>query len=230
VLTALLLLLVYYLPLKFSAFALIAVRLLVFRDGNFSFLLCYFRNCGPLTRSLGVAIFAVPRESFHDKGDAYSFLGLFFLLLLVPCFLWNWIAAAFFSHMRPDLITDPHQQLSLILEAPWHFLAVLHLEFVNHGVAHVRELIGFFGWRNFPLPWPLIILVTAALLVSACAVEISVLRINSRMRLSFLALVAIGIIGVALVIYLTWDPVGADEVGGFHGRYFCPSSLSRWFQ
>ena len=38
----------------------------------------------------------------------------------------------------------------------------------------------------------------------------------------FLALVAIGIIGVALVIYLTWDPVGADEVGGFHGRYFLP--------
>jgi uncharacterized membrane protein len=124
--------------------------------------------------------------------------------------------------MRPELVTDPHQQLALILEAPWHFLAVLHLEFVNHGVAHIRELIGFFGWRNFPLPWPLIILVTATLLVSACAVEISALRISSRMRLSFLALVAIGIIGVALVIYLTWDPIGADEVGGFHGRYFLP--------
>jgi uncharacterized membrane protein len=171
---------------------------------------------------IGIAIFAVPRESFHDKGDAYSFLGLFFLLLLVPCFLWNWIAAGLFSQMRPDLVTDPHQQLALILQAPSRFLAVLRLEFVNHGVAHLRELIGYFGWRNFPLPWPLILLVTAALLVSACAVDISALRINSRMRLCFLALAAIGIIGVALVIYLTWDPVGADEVGGFHGRYFLP--------
>jgi len=171
---------------------------------------------------IGVAIFAVPGESFHDKGDAYSFLGLFFLLLLVPCFLWNWIAAGLFSQMRPDLVTDPHQQLALILQAPSRFLAVLRLEFVNHGVAHLRELIGYFGWRNFPLPWPLIVLVTAALLVSACAVDISALRINSRMRLCFLALAAIGIIGVALVIYLTWDPVGADEVAGFHGRYFLP--------
>jgi len=42
------------------------------------------------------------------------------------------------------------------------------------------------------------------------------------MRLCFLALAAIGIIGAALVIYLTWDPVGANEVRGFHGPYFLP--------
>jgi uncharacterized membrane protein len=99
---------------------------------------------------------------------------------------------------------------------------VLHLEFVRHGVTHLRELIAYFGWRNFPLPWPLIILVATALLVSACAVDISALRINSRIRLGFLALAAAGMIGVALVIYLTWNPVGANEVGGFHGRYFLP--------
>ncbi len=171
---------------------------------------------------IGVAIFAVPRESFHGNRDAWSFLGHFFLLLLVPCFLWNWIAAGLFSQMRPDLVTDPHQQLALLLQAPSRFLAVLHLEFINHAVAHLHELIGFFGWRNFPLPWPVIIFVSAALLVSASAVDASALRINSRMRLGFLALAAIGIIGVAMVIYLTWDPVGANEVGGFHGRYFLP--------
>jgi uncharacterized membrane protein len=134
---------------------------------------------------IGVAIFAVPRESFHDKRDAYSFFGLFFLLLLVPCFSWNWIAASLFSQMRPDLVTDPHQQLAFILQAPSSFLAVLRLEFINHSAAHLRELIGYFGWRNFPLPWPLVILITAALLVSACAVDVSALKINSRMRLGF---------------------------------------------
>ena len=182
-------------------------------------LLSQLRSPYPL---IGLAIFAVPRESFQDKADTYSFLGLFLLLLLVPCFLWNWIAAGLFSQMRPDLVTDPHQQLAFILQAPLHFLGVLRLEFINHGVAHLRELIGYFGWRNFPLPWPLIIVVTAALLLSACAVDVSALRINLRIRLGFLALAAIGIIGVALVIYLTWDPVGANEVGGFHGRYFLP--------
>jgi uncharacterized membrane protein len=171
---------------------------------------------------IGVAIFAVPRESFRYKGDAYLFLGLFFFLLLVSCFLWNWIAAGLFSQMRPEVVTDPYQQLALILQAPSHFLGVLHLEFVRHGVTHLRELIAYFGWRNFPLPWPLIILVATALLVSACAVDISALRINSRIRLGFLALAAAGMIGVALVIYLTWNPVGANEVGGFHGRYFLP--------
>jgi predicted membrane protein DUF2142 len=79
-----------------------------------------------------------------------------------------------------------------------------------------------FGWRNFPLPWPLIICVIAALVVSACGVDVSALRINARMRLGFLALAASRIIGVALMIYLTWDPVGAHEVGRFHGRYFLP--------
>ena len=185
----------------------------------FALLLSQLRPPYPL---IGLAIFAVPRESFQHKGKPYSFLGLFFFLLLVPCFLWNWIAAGLFSQMVPGVVTDPHQQLALILQAPAHFLAVLQREFINHAVAHLRELIGYFGWLNFPLPWPLIVLVTTALLVSACAVDVSALRINPRMRLCFLALAAIGITGVALVIYLTWDPVRADEVIGFQGRYFLP--------
>jgi uncharacterized membrane protein len=171
---------------------------------------------------IGAGIFALPRESFRDRRDAYRFFGLFFLFLLVPCLLWNWIAAGLFSQMRPGLITDPHQQLALILQAPSRFLAALYLEFVNHGAAHLCELIGYLGWRNFPLPWPLIVPITAALLVSACEMDVSALRINLRIRLCFLALAAIGIIAVALVIYLTWDPVGANEVEGFHGRYFLP--------
>src|SRR5690242_6190236 len=84
---------------------------------------------------IGVAIFAVPRESFRKaepdgrcRGDAYSFLALFFFLLLVPCFLWNWIAAGLFSQMVPCLVIDPHQQLALILQAPSRFLAVLNHE------------------------------------------------------------------------------------------------------
>jgi uncharacterized membrane protein len=171
---------------------------------------------------IGLAIFALPRESFRDRGVAYSFLGLFLLLLVVPCFLWNWMAAGLFSQMRPDVVTDPHRQLALILQSPSHFLGVLHLEFIKHGAVHLRELIGYFGWRNFPLPWPLIIVVAAALLVSACAVDVPALRINLTMRLCFLALATVGIIGVALVIYLTWDAVGANDVGGLHGRYFLP--------
>src|SRR5690242_15125683 len=49
--------------------------------------------------------------------DAYCFFGLFFFLLLVPCFLWNWTAAGtaagLFSQMVRGLVIDRHQQLAL---------------------------------------------------------------------------------------------------------------------
>lgn len=178
---------------------------------------------------VGLAIFAVPLECFHRseprgqyKRGPYSFFALFFLLLLIPCFLWNWIAAGLYSQMRPDIATDPHQQLALILQSPAHFFGVLHHEFISRGPAHARELFGYFGWTNFPLPWSLIALFAAALLISACAVDVSALRINWGLRVFFLGLAAVGITGVALVIYLTWDPVGSNDVGGFQGRYFLP--------
>src|SRR5690349_16521102 len=58
--------------------------------------------------------FAYPDVTAPFRGaDAYCFFGLFFFLLLVPCFLWNWTAAGLFSQMVRGLVIDRHQQLAL---------------------------------------------------------------------------------------------------------------------
>src|SRR3954447_18005585 len=80
-----------------------------------------------------------------------------------------------------------------------------------------RELIGFFGWRNFPLPWPLIIALTVAVGTSICSFEPSALNLGWRVRIFFLPLAGAGLIAAALFIYLTWNEIGIRQIVGFHG-------------
>ena len=124
--------------------------------------------------------------------------------------------------MRPGVSTEPGQQLTLIFQAPSLFLTALHTEFVTHGFRHLRELFGYFGWQNFPLPWLLIIVVAVMLLVCTCTVDTAALRLTWRMRLFFLAIALAGLISANLIIYLTWNEIGAAEVAGFQGRYLLP--------
>ncbi len=42
------------------------------------------------------------------------------------------------------------------------------------------------------------------------------------MRLFFLAIALAGLISANLIIYLTWNEIGAAEVAGFQGRYLLP--------
>lgn len=171
---------------------------------------------------IGLAVLAIPSTRFRDRSDAGWFFILFFATLTLPCLLWNAAVPALFSQMRPGTVTDPLQQMTLIAHVPSHFLAALGWELGHQGLFHFRELLGFFAWRNFPLPWPLIIALTVAIGISICSFEPSALELSWRVRIFFLTLATAGLVAVALFIYLMWDGVGFHEIAGFHGRYFLP--------
>jgi uncharacterized membrane protein len=171
---------------------------------------------------IGLAVLAIPAERFVDKRQARRFFALFFALLVSPFLLWNAAVPALFSQMRPGVTTNPQQQLAFIASAPRHFLAALATELGPKGLTHVHEMIGFFGWRNFPLPWPLIAIVVIALMVCACGCDPAALKLTWKTRIFFFAIAAGGFISAALMIYLMWNGPGSEEVEGFHGRYFLP--------
>ena len=171
---------------------------------------------------IGLAVLAIPSNRFHDRARARRFFILFFALLIVPCLLWNAAVPALFSQMRPGTVTDPLQQITLIAHVPSHFLSALGWELGHQALLHVRELLGFFGWRNFPLPWPLIIALTVAITISVCSFEPSAPTLSWRVRIFFLTLAAAGLVATALFIYLMWNQIGIHQIAGFHGRYFLP--------
>lgn len=171
---------------------------------------------------IGLAVLAIPSNRFHDRARARRFFILFFALLIVPCLLWNAAVPALFSQMRPGTVTDPLQQMTLIAHVPSHFLSALGWELGHQALFHFRELLGFLGWRNFPLPWPLIIALTVAITISVCSFEPSAPTLSWRVRIFFLTLAAAGLVATALFIYLMWNEIGIHQVAGFHGRYFLP--------
>lgn len=171
---------------------------------------------------VGLAVLAIPAERFDDKRQAYRFFASFFALLAGLFLLWNAAVPGLFSQMRPGITTNPQQQLALVVSAPRHFLAALATEIGPKGVAHLHEAIGFFGWRNFPLPWPFIAIVLGALAICASACDPGALKLTWKTRAFFLAIALAGFVAAALMIYLMWNAPGSEEVEGFHGRYFLP--------
>lgn len=171
---------------------------------------------------VGLAVFAIPVDRFGSVRDARKFFATFLLLLVLPFLLWNSVVPALFSQMRADATTNPQQQLAIIVTAPRHFLTALGTEIGHKGVAHIQEMIGFFCWRNFPLPWPLIVIVIAAIVLCVCSCDTAALKVTAASRIYFSVLAALGSIAAALMIYLMWNAPGREEVEGFHGRYLLP--------
>ncbi len=90
------------------------------------------------------------------------------------------------------------------------------------GVNHLREMIGVFGWLNFPLPWFLVLGFLLLLALGVCLLEPGTLRLSWPMRALFFATALAGFVAAEFAIYSMWNAVGAPRVQGFQGRYFLP--------
>lgn len=82
--------------------------------------------------------------------------------------------------MRPDVATVPLSQLALILSEPGRFVRLLWTEGWTKGPAHLAELVGYFGWRQLPLPPALAVTTGLILLLSLLTFDVRPLRLRRR--------------------------------------------------
>ena len=185
-------------------------------------LACLLSQLRPPYPMMGLAVLAIPMNRFVDQRQARWFFVSFFGLLLSLFLLWNSVVPGLSSQMRPGVTTNPQQQLLSIASTPGLFLTALANEIGPRGFEHVHEMIGFFGWRNFPLPRSLIGVAVIALIISLCACDSAAIRISRPVRAFFLGLAVSGVLATAFIVYLMWNAPGSNEIAGLQGRYFLP--------
>jgi uncharacterized membrane protein len=134
---------------------------------------------------------------------------------------------------------DPAAQLDYMMRHPGIFARTVIVSLGETAPSAAVHYLGKFGWEKNYLPWPLIGALLIGLLLLTSAVPGGNAAFNWAQRGLLLTCAAVMTVGLAMVMYLLWNPVGADFIHNLGGKYFIPivpvaflsfvnSSLARW--
>lgn len=162
----------------------------------------------------------------HRKFKSTAVYLIIFFTLTAICFAavgaWSYIVKPIFMPYRGDIIINPDEQLSFIINNPFNFLKIVVVSYINFGAYYFVTFFGQLTWLDLFVPkWLtvfLFIIVTGiALLDKNSAVNVS--RFDKTV---FAAIIVGTAIIISTLLYMTWSPIGGDRVAGIQGRYFIP--------
>ena len=162
----------------------------------------------------------IPSRKFVNK-KRYCFI---FLALatanMAVCFIWYEIVKKMPIGWKPDIF--PEQQVTFILTHPIAYTKVFITSVIGQIESYVKVFIGRFGWMDTPLPkwhyhiWGLFLLLT--ILTDGCR---DIIVRGFHKVIYFFIFSAIFTLIVTL-LYIYWNPVGAEKMLLVQGRYFIP--------
>ena len=162
------------------------------------------------------------------RGRLGSFLGLGLVVIglpgLVHLLFVSLATSPEYAVINRGVGANPTENLQLIIEQPVRFLGVLFDTYVSsNGRWLYASLVGNLGLLSIA-PSPLLLVsATLAMLLSVVVNPPSALPTPQwPLRTLALTLSAAMLVILAVPLYLTWTPAGADIVHGLQGRYFIP--------
>ncbi|HEY3475003.1 MAG TPA: DUF2142 domain-containing protein, partial [Anaerolineales bacterium] len=165
-------------------------------------------------------LFLIPPARFSQRYTYFSLLALTLIFFLVEVAGWNLLAAAQSDPLMANE-ANPTAQLRYVLGHPFNVLFTLIRDLFANGWIYLQSWIngyGYFYWTP-PLVISLLFLVSlgATLLFDSTRGQI-----NGNTRLAFLLVFMAGYLATIAPGYLTFTPVGLDQIFGVQGRYFIP--------
>lgn len=115
---------------------------------------------------------------------------------------------------------DPVWKMLFLFDNPLHFPRVMAASFATHGGELWWQLIGVLGWLDTRLLAWVYPVLTALLVITAVETFNLPARTRWRVLAVLSAIIAAYVIGVYLILFLTWTPTAVDIVWGVQGRYF----------
>ena len=117
---------------------------------------------------------------------------------------------------------DVFEQKAYIMSHPFETLKTIVRSLMHPEIWYAKTFIGILGivnvWMKEWIYWGYLMLLFAG---SICGD----LQLQLKHRLIMVVALVIGVIGVFLIEYLIWTPVGGDIIAGVQGRYFIPLAM-----
>ena len=165
----------------------------------------------------------IPSSKFPSKKLYRFLLAMTAALFLIEVAGWNLVASRNFDSLVLDE-ANPTGQLLYMLGYPLSFLLITLKDLLANGWLYFQGWINGYGYYYWTPPW---IISLFFLLSLACALLIdSTSNVMSRkFRTIFLLVFVAGCVATIASLYISYTPVGADQVSGVQGRYFIPLTL-----
>lgn len=145
----------------------------------------------------------------------------------LPLAIWSWLSRDLYVPYQ-EVVTipiDSKAQLHFILEHPFRYAGILIYSLLHRLPQFTGECIGRLGWLETMLS-PVIRIYWFGMLCffSLTRLDSEAVDPYKSCRLPFFAAMLASIAIIFTFLYLTWNALGASEIGGAQGRYFIPLS------
>ena len=165
----------------------------------------------------------IPPARFTKNGTYPFLLAMTVLLFAVEIAGWNMVTS---RNLAPLLANDANltAQLRHILGAPFVFLQTITRDLITNGSVYFQGWINGYGYYYWTPP-QLVSFFFLLSLGSAVLIDSAPHPDNKKFRIAFILTFVACYVATILSLYVTFTPVGADEVLGVQGRYFIPLVL-----
>jgi uncharacterized membrane protein len=165
----------------------------------------------------------IPPSKFIKKTIYLFLLAAAVILFIVEVAGWNLITS---TRLEPLLANEANltAQLLYILGHPLIFFQAIINDFITNGLSYFQRWINGYGYYYWTPPQIVslffLLSLGAAILITSTSDQISKI-----FRVVFILVFAAGYLATIVSLYLTFTPVGSNQVFGVQGRYFIPLVL-----
>jgi uncharacterized membrane protein len=166
----------------------------------------------------------IPAERFGSRAQRATALLLFFAANVAVVLLWAPQTRGLDATLRDDADVSARRQVAYLRAHPTAAIRVAAHAFAADGWRMIRSCIGSrLGSKDAPMWGGFILVYLIAMLLACWSAERRpgppALR---KLLLWILVPTAVSIVGIGLLNYLYWTPVGANHIEGLQGRYLIP--------
>lgn len=165
-------------------------------------------------------VFLIRPARLGKTAMAFVFYATVLVATAVPAIAWNTKAANLYVTPDPAQRIDPRAQLAAMTERPRVFWRVMTKSVRFGAVEYARELVGKLGWLNVPLPAWIHYGFAISCITGLFLGPLASSAIAWWQRAVLAVAIVGGINGIMMMLYLTFNPVGAPGIAGVQGRYF----------
>jgi len=166
---------------------------------------------------LAILPFLIIRPSqFKSRATYIALFATAVILLLVEVLGWNMLAYSRLS--TPPDGTSPAGQLAFIFTQPLGFLSILVRNIWTQSFEYLLNWIAIYGYAYWPVPMLVYPLYILALVASLFIKEDAAIDNKTRWGLAITFIITY--LATIVSLYLTFNPVGSESIGGVQGRYF----------
>jgi uncharacterized membrane protein len=165
----------------------------------------------------------IPPAGFESRKLYVSLLAIAFALFLLEVAGWNWIASRNFNSLLLDE-AHPNAQLLHMIGNPFAFLQTVLKDLWTNGMLYIQGWINGYGYYYWTPP-QIVSFFFVVSQIAAIWMDSTAGKVDKKHRLIFLLVFMVGYVATIASLYISYTPVGADQVFGVQGRYFIPLAL-----